>query len=215
MEHSFQASASLKRRREIDFMRALLVLGLIFFHTARIFDTGNFYVKNDPTSVLVTLLVFFASLWGMPLLFLISGIGIWYSLRRRTPGIFIRERFLRLFIPLVFGTLVVVPPQQYCSVLFFKPTSHLTDTYLTFLSGFFDVRCTFDFPNFITGVLPFKLFQTAHLWFLNYLFFFSLLLLPLIIFLRRPAGQRLVERLAAFCMHPGAIFLPTIPPGAQ
>ena len=100
-----------ERRRDLDLMRMFVVVGLVFFHTARIFDTGDFYVKNDPTSELVSIAMAFAAMWGMPLLFVISGMGIWYSLRSRTMKAFSWERVRRLLVPLVFGVLVIVPPQ--------------------------------------------------------------------------------------------------------
>jgi peptidoglycan/LPS O-acetylase OafA/YrhL len=92
-------------------LRTLIVVGLVFFHSARVFDTGDFYVKNEPRSELIDVVLAFASVWGMPLLFVISGMGIWYSLRKRSPGRFAPERVRRLLVPLVFGVLVIVPPQ--------------------------------------------------------------------------------------------------------
>jgi glucans biosynthesis protein C len=65
------------RRQDLDLMRAMVVGGLIFFHTARIFDPLDFYVKDRPPNLLLTLFVLFAGLWGMPLLFVVSGLGAW------------------------------------------------------------------------------------------------------------------------------------------
>jgi len=45
--------------------------------TARIFDPLDFYVKDRPPNLPLTLLVLFAGLWGMPLLFVVSGLGAW------------------------------------------------------------------------------------------------------------------------------------------
>jgi hypothetical protein len=53
-------------------MRAAVVGGLIFIHTARIFDPLDFYVKDQPPNLPLTLFVFFAGLWGMPLLSVIE-----------------------------------------------------------------------------------------------------------------------------------------------
>jgi len=200
-----------ERRRDIDTMRALVVLGLIFFHTARIFDHMDFYVQNDPPSVLITIIVIFVSMWGMPLLFLISGMGVWYSLRSRQPAAFISERFLRLFVPLVFGILVIVPPQQYYSVLFKHPDLHMN--YGELLTEFFKVRIVFDFPYFFADVPPLALFQMAHLWFLNLLFFFTLLLLPLFIYLRTSGGERFLRRVQMFFSSSWTIFLLGFPLG--
>ena len=72
------------------------------------FDTVDFYVKNDPTSEIIDAVIGFAVMWAMPLLFVIAGIGIWNSLGSRRLRKFVAERTKRLFVPLVFGTLIVV-----------------------------------------------------------------------------------------------------------
>jgi glucan biosynthesis protein C len=48
-----------------------------------------------------------------------------------------------------------------------------------------------------------------HLWFLGFLFSFSLLTLP--VCLCKDAGKKLVSRLAGFCCHRGAILLFFLP----
>ena len=99
------------RLREIDALRAGLVYGVVVFHSARVFDPFDFTVKADTESVLAGAFVLFASLWDLPLFFVLAGYGIWHSLGRRTAGAFARERLARLAVPLVFGLLVIVPPQ--------------------------------------------------------------------------------------------------------
>jgi peptidoglycan/LPS O-acetylase OafA/YrhL len=51
----------------------------------------------------------------------------------------------------------------------------------------------------------------GHLWFIAYLFGFSLIALPLFLYLRRESGQRVIDRLAGFFSRPGVIFLFAIP----
>jgi surface polysaccharide O-acyltransferase-like enzyme len=181
-------------------MRALLVLGLILFHTARIFDLLPFYVKNDELSLTFMALVGFASQWGMPLFFLIAGIAAWHALAKRTAGEYARERFRRLIIPLVFGLFVLVTPQHYYN-LRTSPDYH--DSYWQFYPGFLRIIFKLDFPWVIR--------EPAHLWFLYYLFIYSMVALPLFVYLRRDAGRRLVSRLASFCQRTGAIFLLALP----
>jgi len=182
-----------ERRRDLDLMRTFVVVGLVFFHSARVFDSGSFYVKNQPPSELVDVFIGIASAWGMPLLFVISGMGIWYSLRSRTAGTFAVERIRRLLVPLVFGTLVIVPPQVWTDL---RANSAYDKSYLEFLPDFldFDLNLT-GFPFLVGESPPLNLFQTAHLWFLVLLFAFSLMLLPLIWYLRRPSGLRLIDGL--------------------
>ncbi len=50
----------------------------------------------------------------MPMLFLVAGLGARYSIRRRGAARFVRERLLRLGVPLVFGTVVLCPLPSGC-----------------------------------------------------------------------------------------------------
>lgn len=197
-------------RQELDVMGVLVVLGLIFFHTAMIFDPFDFYVSNDPQSRPLAVFTGAGSLWGMPLMFLIAGMSIWYSLRKRTVGEFVLERFKRLFIPLIVGVLLFVPPLHYFEL---KGDPAYTETYVQFYRRFLNVRFTFDFPRFVTGASPDGVFGLGHMWFLDYLFVYTLLLLPLFVYLRTPRGRRLVGRLASFCTRRWADFLLGTPIG--
>lgn len=202
------------RRREVELMGMLVVLGLIFFHSAQIFYYGDFYVKNEPpnmehlSQILSTLFVAFAGLWGMPLMFLLAGIAVWYSLRKRTTSEFVVERTKRLFIPLVVGILLLVPPLVYFEL---KSDPAYQESYLQFLPRFFNVKLQLDFPRFLTGAPPDELYQIGHLYFLLYLFAFTLILLPLWLFLKRPKGQSQVTSVAEFLTLPWAIFLLALP----
>ena len=98
-----------ERLRGFDAMRAPVVVGLIFFHLALIFDTrDDYYVKNGQT-VDLSALAALGVVWAMPLLFLTAGLGVWHSLNRRTVAAFAAERLRRLLVPLVFGILVLMP----------------------------------------------------------------------------------------------------------
>lgn len=184
-----------KRRRDLDLMRMFVVFGLFFFHSARIFDPTAWYVKNDPTSELLVIALGFAATWAMPLLFVIAGTGIWFSLRSRTIGVFAIERLRRLLVPLLFGLVVIVPPQIWLRL---HGDPAYSESYWAFLSRFFEVRLDFaDFPLFIGSDPVAGLFEPAHLWFLIVLLVFTFMLAPVIWFLRRQAGLQVIERLAA------------------
>jgi glucans biosynthesis protein C len=195
------------RRQDLDLMRAVVVGGLIFFHTARIFDPLDFYVKDEPSNLPLTLFVLFAGLWGMPLLFVVSGLGAWYSLRSRNATGFVRERLARLLVPFVVGLLLVVPPQVYYQLRF---EGQSPGSYWQFYRDFFQVHLGLKFPWFIRPDDPPDLFEPAHLWFLYFLLVYSLLLLPVLLYLRGN-GRQLLERLASFCARPWAILLLALP----
>ena len=214
MTQNSRTGSQARRRRELDAMGMLVVVGLVFFHSAQIFYFADFYVKNEPPNIesasqlVSTLFVAFAGLWGMPLMFLIAGLSVWYSLRKRTAGQFALERTRRLVVPLVVGTVLLVPPIVYFAL---KADLTYSETFLQFLPRFFNIQLSIDFPRFLTGAPPDELFTIAHLWFLEYLFVYTLVLLPLWLYLRRPAGQRLVERFGDLCALPWAIYTLALP----
>ena len=193
-----------QRRYDIDWLRVLAVLLLFPFHTARIFDThSNWYVKNALLSEALTYFIFYLHPWHMALLFLLAGASTWFALGFRSGGQYVKERFIRLLIPLIFGLLVIVPPQSYFGLL-----SHtgFSGTYLEWYPNYFSLNPA-DMDGYFLGG-----FALGHLWFILFLFLFSLLALPLFLFLRRhDFGKRLVGWLAAFCSYPGMIFLLAIP----
>ena len=109
-----QPSPRGERRPELDALRALVVVGLVFFHSSLVFEPGgDFYVTNAETTELTTIFAALCVVWAMPLLFLVSGLGAWHSLRRRGAGGFAVERLRRLGVPLVFATLVLLPFPQW------------------------------------------------------------------------------------------------------
>jgi hypothetical protein len=201
-----QPSSTPKRRGELDAMGMLVVVGLVFFHSAMFFYHGEFYFKADVISSAADLLTGFGGMWGMPLMFVVAGMAIWYSLRKRTLGEFVRERIKRLVVPFVMGMLLLVPPIVYAS-LKIDPSYH--ENYAQFFRRFFEVTPAFNFPIFVDGAL----FSDGHLWFIILLFAYTILLMPVWNYLRRPEGRRLVERIAIFCDRWGAIFLLGIPIG--
>jgi hypothetical protein len=85
------------RLHYIDWLRILAILGVFLFHAVHPFDDFEWEIKNVETSLLVTLFIVFFVPWGMSFFFLISGMGSWFALRRRTSSQYALERFSRLF----------------------------------------------------------------------------------------------------------------------
>ncbi len=196
------------RRRDLDVVREVVVVGLVFFHTARIFDDLDFYVKNEPQQSALSLIIILFAIWGMPLVFFIAGIAIWYSMQKRSLGAFVCERLRRLFVPFIVSLLVIVPPQIYCR-LSTDPTYQ--ESYVQFYPRFFDISITIEFPWFFSASPATGLFHPAHIWFLYNLFLYSLLLLPVFHYLRKSTGQQWIERTARLSVNPLVIFLPALP----
>ncbi|GAA5021388.1 acyltransferase family protein [Actinopolymorpha pittospori] len=194
------------RRPELDAIRTLVVIGLVFFHASLVFDTrDDFYVKNAQTTELTTIISGLCVVWAMPILFLIAGLGAWHSLRRRGSGGFAVERLLRLGVPLVVATLTIIPVPQWLR-LRTDPDYH--ESYLSFLPRFFDVHLDLtDFPFVLAG----EHFETGHLWFVVLLLTYALLLALAARWLPSAPIGRVRERIATSVRRRGMVLLPAVP----
>ncbi|MFD2444901.1 acyltransferase family protein [Bacillus sp. CGMCC 1.16607] len=170
----------LTRRYDIDWLRIIGICMLFPFHSARVFDHWDpFYVKSDMLSWGLSWFISLTNLWFMPLLFWLAGSASWYALRSRSNQQYVKDRFDRLFIPLIFGLLIIVPPQGYFARL--DHSGEGQGSYFTFLKSFFT-----DFSD-LSGY--FGTFTPAHLWFILYLFVLSLIALPVFTFVKRKLAR--------------------------
>jgi len=188
-----------QRRYDLDWLRVLAFSAVFIYHCSRFFDSGYWHIKNNQTSALVDTLKGIFDLWGMPLLFLISGASIYLALRPAGAVRFLRDRVWRLLVPLALGILVLGPPQIYLERL-----SHgeFTGSFLEFLPVYFNDWHIWGGNFAWSGV---------HLWYLEYLFLFTLVLLPLFALLKRPSSRRVSEAFGRLSSRPGVIFLWALP----
>ena len=192
-----------QRRWDIDWLRISAVLLLFAFHTARIFDTSaEFYVKNAQLGTGSSYLVAYFGPWGMPLFFVLAGASTWFALRVRSAGLYVKERATRLLVPFIFGVLVLIPPQSYLGL---RSHSDYAGSFLEWFPRFFQLIPEDMEGYYLGGHTP------GQLWFILHLFVYSLVALPLFLYLNRESGQRLTKRLAAFLSRPGLILLLGIP----
>lgn len=186
-----------ERRHYLDWIRVLAFFLLIFFHCAMPFVTFNWEVKNAETSVGLTRLIYWLHQWRLPLLFFISGVGVHFSLKKRSVGMFALERVVRLFIPLLFAMFFMIPAQVYIERL---QRRQFTGSYAAFYPS------VWDFVPYPDGTLTW-----SHLWFVVYLFVFCLLLLPVFAFFKLKAINALKEEITNRLTHPLAVGALVIP----
>jgi glucan biosynthesis protein C len=184
----------------LDWLRVIATLGVFLFHATNVFNGTNYEVSNAQGSDAILIVDSFFYPWGMPLFFLVAGAGSWFALRRRTAGQFTRERTLRILVPFLTGTFLLGPIQLYLSWSHRTHTSVFDGTFLQFVSE----RLSYPFPKIFGSV-------GYHMWFLGFLFCYSLLALPLFTWLKGEMGRRFTSRLAGLCEHRGAILLFILP----
>lgn len=170
------------RRHDLDALRVLAFGLLILYHCGMFYVADwDWHVKSAHTAEWLKWPMWLVNGWRMSLLFLISGLATTFLLRRASPARFARERVLRLLVPLVFGMLVVVPPQAYEQAV----ANHaFAGSYSAFLVRYFTFQPwppgAFDGSH--VGI------TWNHLWYLPYVLAYSLALAAALPLLRSRAG---------------------------
>ncbi len=168
-----------ERLNWIDWLKVTVVFGAFVFHAAQPFVLTGWLVSDTEKSVGLSIYSGFGYLFGMPLMFLLAGATTWLATERSGVSGHAALRVRRLVVPLVLGLVILSPLQVWLATL---ATGQLQDP-AKFLSAYL-------------GSLRLPLGPTwfgdygYHLWFLAFLFFDVLIVLPLLPRLRmaRDAG---------------------------
>ena len=159
------------RRYEIDSIRSIALLLLIFYHIIISFfpetKAIGFVVNSKSDDFTDFLLLFSQSLniWRMPILFFIAGMALSFSSVKRSNKELINERLKRIMLPLTFCSFFIVPLGYIIS------------------ANYYNTEYAYWPPP-------------AYLWFLNSIFYYSLLIIPVIYFKKRNANIfNIVEKL--------------------
>lgn len=102
------------RKHYIDNLRWIILLILIPYHTAQAWNVWGEpnYVYFEGNRLISSIIVFFSP-YFMPLLFVLAGVSTRFALQKRTGKEYIIERVKRLFLPFLFGTIVLTPVMSY------------------------------------------------------------------------------------------------------
>ena len=161
------------RIHAIDWLRVLAVLAIFFGHVAYKFGISTeASIRNAETSLAVSVYGGFIDQWAVPLLFLLAEASSWCSLQSRASCAFLGERVRRLLVPLLFGSVVLIPWIAYMSAL---NQGNFEGSYWQFVPIHF-ARTSASLQALQHHHGPIALYYTSwHLWFLGYLLLFSVL----------------------------------------
>jgi len=177
----------MQRRHDIDALRALGFALLILYHWCMLYvggDDWDWHLKSQYQGEWLQLPMLFVNRWRMDLIFLISGLSVHFLLRDTRLGRFIALRSWRLLLPLVFGCLVIVPIQPYAQGV---ANGLVEPGFVDFLVRYyrFEPWPEDAFDGWEHG------FTWNHLWYLIYLWTYTIVLTLLLPALRSSLGQRL------------------------
>jgi membrane-bound acyltransferase YfiQ involved in biofilm formation len=104
------------RRYDIDWVRVIAIGLLLIYHTAIGFQPwGRMigFITTEKSWVSLWIPMTLLNVWRIPLLFFVSGMGVYFALQNRNWKQLILDRTYRIFVPFVFGAFCIVPIHQY------------------------------------------------------------------------------------------------------
>ncbi|MFZ2905458.1 MAG: acyltransferase family protein [Cyclobacteriaceae bacterium] len=130
------------RRYDIDWIRVIAIGLLLLYHTAIGFQPWGmmigFIATKEPWVSLWTPMAML-NVWRIPLLFFVSGMGVYLALQNRNWKQLVAERTTRIFIPFVFGIFCIIPIHVYSWQYYYgmKPAYVADPGHLWFLGNIF------------------------------------------------------------------------------
>ncbi|WP_444910019.1 acyltransferase family protein [Microbulbifer sp. TRSA005] len=194
---------NIHRRHDIDALRVLAFALLILYHLGMAYVAEwGWHVKSTYQSEPLQILMLAVNQWRMPLLFLISGAATYFLLAKLGSARFLLRRLRQLLIPLLFGILVIVPPQAYYEAL---SNGVIEPGYLSFLWQYFTFQ-PWPAESFAGSHVG---FTWNHLWYLPYLLCYTLAIIPVSYFLQTygPGLGNWLSRFRAWQL----LFMPLLP----
>jgi len=107
-----ETTMTTERRYDIDWLRVLAIGLLLIYHIAIVFQPWAMFIgfiKNDETMEGLWKPMTMLNVWRIPFLFYVSGMGLYFAMRKRNFRQLITERTKRILLPLLFGIVAIAP----------------------------------------------------------------------------------------------------------
>lgn len=101
-----------ERRYDIDWLRVIAIALLLIYHIAIIFQPWAVFIGFMRSTELMEGLWYpmtFLNVWRIPLLFFVSGMGVFFAMQKRNAKQLLLERGKRILLPYVFGIVAITP----------------------------------------------------------------------------------------------------------
>jgi glucan biosynthesis protein C len=174
----------------LDWVRIVAFFLLILYHVGMYYVTWGWHVKSPFAGATLESAMMLSAPWRLGLLFMVSGVASRCMLDKCSATSFMRQRSWRLLVPLLFGMFVIVPPQPYFEVI---EKYAYQGSYVDFLQLYLH-----NYRGFVSGPGTYLILPTwNHLWFVAYLWVYTLVLGALTLALGR-RFDALAARVTAF-----------------
>lgn len=101
-----------ERRYDIDWLRVIAIALLLIYHVAIVFQPWAMligFMRSDETSTTIWQPMTILNIWRIPILFYVSGMGVFFAMKKRNWTQLIKERSRRILIPFLFGIIAITP----------------------------------------------------------------------------------------------------------
>lgn len=165
------------RRYDLDWIRVGAFMLLIFYHVGMMYVPWEWHIASRQSVEALSTPMMLLNAWRLSILFFISGIAVRYAADKYKGQKFAKTRFWRLFIPIVFGVLVIVPPQTYFQL---RMAGQIGPDVLGFYAKYLDLKQVW------SVITP----TWNHLWYVVYILPYTMLALLLApLFDKMQSGQ--------------------------
>lgn len=111
------APPSNSRRADLDWLRIGALGLLILYHVGLAYTPWDWHLNSKHRFAVMEEIILLSSPWRLTLLFLVSGAALRLMSRKYDAKTVLKQRFARLAPPLLFGTLILVPPQGWAETV--------------------------------------------------------------------------------------------------
>ena len=189
--------ARVARRYDLDWLRIGAFGVLILYHIGLYYVTWDWVLKSRYNSTAIE--PFMGLISSLASLFFVSGVAVRFMIDKAPLSKFLLKRSTRLFVPLVFGSLVICAPQTYVALRY---SGEIPPGFLDFYRDYLGL-----------GRYAFSLPDVHHLWYVGAILAYTLLTAAFL-----PALRRATDALARpfFSWLAGGrswrtLFVPAIP----
>lgn len=104
------------RRYDIDWLRVIAIGLLLLYHVAIGFQSWGImigFITNEKPWASLWIPMAMLNVWRIPLLFFVSGMGVYFAMQQRSWKQLLLERARRILLPFLFGMFFIFPVSVY------------------------------------------------------------------------------------------------------
>jgi glucan biosynthesis protein C len=113
----------MERRYDIDWLRVIAIWLLLIYHIAIVFQPWAMFlafIRSDALSTELWKPMTLLNVWRIPILFYVSGMGLFFAMRKRNWMQLIGERTKRILVPFLFGIVAITPLHMFVFQKYYK-----------------------------------------------------------------------------------------------